>query len=386
MPKLKVDGLRKLKEHKNEEIKQLAVVELAKRGELDESELGVLINDSDAELGYWGYRALIDRGKKFNIEEVRKNWPRNADGPRYPSLLTWYLLKPYKLEELAREILKTYSTEELTECSKWLSLDNELAYLELGLRNGPEVLKQVRKDLEDKFGRIKKVYRDELNNLLLASKEIGQTQNVITVQALIDKFDKESQEYGENRFTKSALKILIRHGEKEDIRFAKQFMASNEQDIKGIATELFVNVADKGELPMLVEIALNSSGEIKEKAARKALAIDEEGSVLEAFLKSNSSVLIKLYFKEKLKKGLLLEKEKIEQLLLNADEDVRGITVAYLMKALGQRRAKLEQILDKYLENKTYYYNTVCWLDRILYAPRKFRELYRKQLSAKLDE
>ena len=72
-------------------------------------------------------------------------------------------------------------------------------------------------------------------------------------------------------------------------------------------------------------------------------------------------------------------------MLLNKDNDIREITVAYLMKELEQRRSSLEQVLDKYLENDSYYYNVVCWLDRILYAPRTFKMIFRKQLAAKLD-
>jgi len=388
MPKLKVDGLRKLKEHKDEKIKQLAVVELAKRGELDENELDVLINDGDVQLRYWGYYTLIDKGKKFDVAEIRKNWPNQRRYMPYtPSLLGSFFthVEVNRLNELIVKILKTYSIEGLTKSLTWLDPDSEFIYLALGLCKGREILGQVRDDLDNKFARIKDAYKAEINELKIQSEKINDQASLNKIQGLIDAFDKTTI-YGENVFTKSALKILMEHGEQEDMRFAKQFMVCDESEIKELATKLFVNLAGENELSALVETALNNTGEIKEKAALKALAIDKEGSVLEAFMESNNSVLIKLYFKEKLKKGKLLEKVKIEQLLLNANEDIREITVAYLMKALRKRRAKLEQILDKYLENQTYYYNTVCWLDRILYAPLKFRELYRKQLSAKLDE
>jgi hypothetical protein len=382
IPKLKIDGLRKLKEHKDEKIKQLVTVELAKSGELNDNELNVLINDSNDDVRYWGYRSLINRGKKFNIEEVIKNWPLKT--PRYPSILTWYSYKSNRLEELKIEILKTYSIEDLTKALTWLAIERELIYLAIGLCKGHEFLGQVRNDLDNKFARIKDVYGAKLNELKIQLEKTDDKTNLNVVLTLIDDFNKDTI-YGENVFTKSTLKILIEYGKKEDIRFAKQFMTSEEPTIKALATKLFVNLASKDDISMLVDIAINNAGDISNKASQKALSLCDDSSVLETFLKSDNRELIKLCLKEKLNKGQFLEKEKVEKLILNTNEDIRVITVAYLMKALGHRRVKLEQILDKYLENQTYYYNVICWLDRILYAPRKFNELYRKQLSAKLD-
>jgi len=385
MPKMKLDGLKRLRNHDSKEIRRLAITELAKRGKLDNNEIEVLKNESDVELRYLGYKALIDKGEKLNIEEVRKSWP-TQNAPSRGSLFGFLTYSGFiRLNEVIAMILKNYSVEELEKSLIWTSPDREFLYLELGLRKGREFLEQVRKDLDNKFERIKKDYIDQLNNLLLVSKKINDSQSANSVQAIIDKFSEESHEYGENALTRSALKILIENGEKEDIRFARQFMKSEDAITKDIAIELLVKLAGKDELSSLVDIAFNNTGGIKDKAACKALSLGNNGSVLEKFIKSNSKTLVKLGLKEKLKKKKILEREKIEKLLLNKDNDIREITVAYLMKELEQRRSSLEQVLDKYLENDSYYYNVVCWLDRILYAPRTFKMIFRKQLAAKLD-
>ena len=60
------------------------------------------------------------------------------------------------------------------------------------------------------------------------------------------------------------------------------------------------------------------------------------------------------------------------------------MAAAYIIEAFNRDKNKLERFLNDYVQNETYYYNVVCWLDRILYAPRSFKIMFRKQLAEKL--
>jgi len=45
----------------------------------------------------------------------------------------------------------------------------------------------------------------------------------------------------------------------------------------------------------------------------------------------------------------------------------------------------VEELLDEYLAKPTYYYNVVCWIDRVLYAPQLMRREFTRKLSGGLN-
>lgn len=380
LTKMDIIGLKKLKDHKNNEIKRYVIIELAKRNELNDNELNNLIDDNNDDMRYWGYRSLIANGKKFNLEEVKKI--RGVQRQSY--LLDWYFPSQDRFDEIKIEILNTYPIDELTANLQWLNTERELIYLVIGLRKGQEGVKQVRVDLENKFARIKDDYQKMLDGLKVQFEKLNDQINLKIVLNLLNDFKKDNA-FGENAFTKSALNILIKYGEQEDIKYAKKFMESKDPSTKELGAKLFITLSTKDDISTLVNIALNSAGDICSEACQKALALSDNNFNIETLLESNNFIIIKLCLKESLSRGYYIKKEKIEKLMLHTNEDVRVITVAYLMKALKKKQAKLKNILDKYLENQTYYYNVVCWLDRIIYAPQIFKKLYRNQLLTKLD-
>jgi len=46
---------------------------------------------------------------------------------------------------------------------------------------------------------------------------------------------------------------------------------------------------------------------------------------------------------------------------------------------------ELERLLERYTtEQGSYYYDVVCWIDRILWSPPRLREMHRRQLRERL--
>jgi len=45
----------------------------------------------------------------------------------------------------------------------------------------------------------------------------------------------------------------------------------------------------------------------------------------------------------------------------------------------------LENLLDNYLKQETYYYNVVTWIDRYLYAMGRYQEFFRMKLVQVLE-
>jgi hypothetical protein len=72
----------------------------------------------------------------------------------------------------------------------------------------------------------------------------------------------------------------------------------------------------------------------------------------------------------------------LEPFLYNDREKIRLKVVAYLSERGSHH--ELEELLRKYTMPPRYFFDVVCWLDRILYAPTRLREAYRTQLSREI--
>lgn len=72
--------------------------------------------------------------------------------------------------------------------------------------------------------------------------------------------------------------------------------------------------------------------------------------------------------------------ERVESLLGFKDDSIRLAALAWVVERYNA--ARLETILTAYFERGFYYYNVVCWLDRVLYAPPPLRQFYKQRLLA----
>jgi hypothetical protein len=72
-------------------------------------------------------------------------------------------------------------------------------------------------------------------------------------------------------------------------------------------------------------------------------------------------------------------KTLFEGFLLDENEKKRQMAVSVLSKTCTAE--ELVRVLERYLEGGRYFYNVVCWLDRLLYAPEPMKRLYLSELN-----
>jgi hypothetical protein len=70
-------------------------------------------------------------------------------------------------------------------------------------------------------------------------------------------------------------------------------------------------------------------------------------------------------------------------LLLSEIDSVRACAIAFIVKSEPDR--ELEEIMASYIAKPQYYYDVVCWLDRILYAPQPLQKYYQNNLVKNLE-
>jgi len=69
----------------------------------------------------------------------------------------------------------------------------------------------------------------------------------------------------------------------------------------------------------------------------------------------------------------------LEPLLKDENDVVRRKVAAFF--AMKFTAEELEALLGRYTSQLPYYFDVVCWLDRILYAPAQLRQFFTRRLN-----
>ncbi|MFX0201269.1 MAG: DUF4062 domain-containing protein [Candidatus Hodarchaeota archaeon] len=380
--KLNGATLAKLQQDENKYLAKVATTELVRREKLSDKELRELTNSGDQYTAYLAYKSLINRKRMLDPDEIMKNWDRYSSRTLLGSLsyTQWR-------DEIILRVFASYSLDDLEKRINWLSSDGYLAYQAWGLKGTKEILIQVREDLQNNFERIRKPAIEKLDKALAFGKGKEVSSRVAEFLSSVDKIRAMAVSEGGpilSQFSESALKILLNHPKPEDLMVAKKFMRSEHVDISQLATEIFLKLATKSDLFELIDVALKKSSRLQEDAGTKVLVFDEDRLAFDKLLGSGDEALVRICLNKSLTDGEPLGNSRIHELLHNKTAKIREMAVAYIMEAFNRNKNKLERFLNDYLKSETYYYNVVCWLDRILYAPRSFKIMFRKKLAEEL--
>lgn len=251
-------------------------------------------------------------------------------------------------------------------------MDGPLIYRILATEHFETISGRIRNDLRDGFDRLRQEAIERMRRQL---GEVG-------VQALADAAT-SIEAFVQRRFTLAALAGLARNGIRGDAEIVRPYLDSSHHDVAIEAVGVLSRFGNEADVMALVAIAKAGRGELRKAAADAALKLDPGGVASEAFLASNDPVLVA--------KGLSLmpyeqavTSNRPVALLNNENLGVRTAALLYLVeKASGP---ELEQTLREYVTQKTYYYNVVCWLDRLLYTPSPLKEMYTRDLRRQSSE
>jgi hypothetical protein len=72
-------------------------------------------------------------------------------------------------------------------------------------------------------------------------------------------------------------------------------------------------------------------------------------------------------------------------LLKSEFDNTRIAALSLIADRLEYNQRKLEEFLDTYLSQRTYYYNIVTWLDRCLYSKGLYYNYYKSKLSRNIE-
>jgi hypothetical protein len=180
-----------------------------------------------------------------------------------------------------------------------------------------------------------------------------------------------------------ALEGLARNGKSKDIVYGRKYLSHPDVFVRFAATQLIRRFGNQSDLQAIVETAQSGLySSLSEFATDTALHISRDKvKTAGILLNLNEPSIAKVVFRFLIENELYLDSAK--ELLRSPNDKVRLQALAYLQKQ--KTGEELEVILSEYNSQNSYYYNVVCYLDRILYASSPLKELFKQRLMQELD-
>lgn len=368
-------------QHPHEEIRSLAVKVLSLRGELSESIAKSLLEDPSAEIKEACYKELIGLGEEFEVNEIMEAF-REPSPSRQPTLLGGMKLPSVDPDEIILLLYNSFTADKLLTILNWYKREGRIAYRALALFHFSIISDRIRSDLDDGFAKLRQESREKLS--LMYGDESKSFQD--KVADIYDEGVSKSNlpDFFTTQLTSAALAGLALHGESADVEIGRRYLTEAKYDVKVEAVRIIEAFGDASDSQTLVDIAKDSYEELKEIAAKAALKLSPGvGGASVALLETEDPILVGLTVKSIWDEEFLDVAGVLEPLLTSKNDSTRIKVLAYFVKKYSEE--ELNSLLSVYLEGSKYYYNVVCWLDRVLYAPPPLKEMFVRELEAKLD-
>jgi len=359
----------------SEEIRRLSLEELIRRGGPPIEVAEKLTKDSSLELRAISFHSLAVRGILPDLKAVRDAL-MDPNGATYGGLLeglSGSLLggprgRPSPdADSIIVTFLCTQSTEKLRSELDWFS-GGYLAYRALALDRFDDFSAELRLDLADKFKR----FQEECASR--RQKEFGDAWSAIYAQW------NDLEEFIRSQFIEAALLGLAKNAEVSDAELARSYLAQSDSSLRNPAVTIISKVGNSSDVPALLMIAKEAYGEVTKEAALAALHLSSNPSEVSTDLMSSGRPeLVKIAYGWMLKQDSDEMDAFFEMELNSNDEAERVRAVSYLSNR--RENVELEKMLKNYLDQGTYYYNVVTWLDRLLYSPPLLREMFVRELE-----
>ena len=342
--------------HESSSIRAMLIKILARRQKLSTAKLRAFLSDPSPAIKEACLEQLIRQGVQVSTDEIRKSVSPSLLTGSDPDPLILMLFQPFDYETLISNV-------------DWFSLDGEIAYKALALNHFSRVSGRIRSDLQDRFETLRS---NSIKNLYASCGELAND--------LVKNFaEKGGDDYVRDRFVAAALAGLAESGEPGDVVIARQYLERGDA-VRVEAVRILSRFGEASDADTLFSIARTSYGQLKEHAAKAAIKLlPGSDGALRLLLEGEDRILMKLAVNALLdedpeKVGLLLE-----PLLDRKDDNIRLVALTYFLRRYSDEQ--LEQLLHQYLDKPSYYYNIVCWLDRILFAPPPLKDHFRRELA-----
>lgn len=386
----------------DEDIKFLAIEELKRKNGLTDDIASSLLEDSSGRVAEVCYRHLIQHGKTFSpidiyvkVHDETYNRQHGSDN--------FFRDPPYAdAKAVILEIYKSYPEKELWELVDWQQ-DIDLgyvAYKALALYHFNKVSSRIRDDLNQEFKSYADPYFEAATIRRIKQKEEEKSQpfsmNLFSSgfasawnrkrnekELTPEDSAKSDTEEVKSKYIAAALAGIARNGEPDDIIFGRRYLKRDEYDVLVEAVEIIKRFGDEDDIQNLINVVKKKEGVLQVSAALTALRLSpdvkETARALLLAAKEDLASVVIGYLADEQDVGAI--SEFLEPLLLEESDIVRRKVVAFFAKKFTKE--ELEELLGRYT-TQAYYYDVVCWLDKVLYAPTQLKLFFTRNQEDEL--
>jgi len=389
------EGLLKGVSHAARSLRPICARELVRRKRLTTDLARALLQDESLALRKICLVLLIENGERFGADQIRSLLALPSGETARSALFSG---REYAdADDVVYCQFAQIKYEDLVEHIKWSSLDGPIAYRVLGERHFPQMQSRIRQDLSDNFESLwQKVVGEisgETNSIVLRAAEqakkvpmppafLQELRNAVMTK-LISPYEK-LKPFLRERYATAALAALAKNGEGTDLPFARKRLAEKEGTYYGEvhfqAMKMIERFGSSEDVDLLLTVARDSSGETKELAAKVAIGLSPgPDGAARRLLETGDSVLFRLAVESLFGTSSPEVKDLMKSCLMSEESHKRIQSLRYLVRVCEP--PEVADMLRAYTSVGNYYYNVVCWLDRLLYAPEPLRTAYRRELD-----
>jgi hypothetical protein len=281
-------------------------------------------------------------------------------------------------------LYKLYNTrdeEELRAGITWSSIKSPIRYAALADENYDEFETTLKEDIASGFERIR-------------SEEVRRLESAFgtAAEGMIEKLD-EYEGFIRGSFYRAAFEVLAQHATPDDLEIARSFTSDPHQSVlKDTTLEYALDIigqfGTEEDVDLIEPFVISSRYNLRYKAASMLLELDPERRQEHALdlLGQDDWKLKKLVLRYSLDEEDVLPIDSVRELLYESDEQTRLGALAYLVQKLDD--GEIEDLLEDYPNADDfdfYYYDVICWLDRLVHAPDPIGEWYRDSLTERLE-
>ena len=174
---------------------------------------------------------------------------------------------------------------------------------------------------------------------------------------------------------------MAKHGNEDDIKYARRYFGKTAHGIAdNAALKILFKYGNSSDVKKILEIASSAYGEKKKSALKTAYKLTKnKAALINKLLKDDDSDQSKIAI-NLLARGTSTKKIEIAKKLLNFKTEKRRLE-GLAMLSEKYSSPQLEALLEEYIDQKSYYYNVVTWIDKCIYSKGQHRSFFHKELS-----
>ena len=359
---------KKLLTHWSEEVKFRVVQKLASI--LTDDELKMLAADKAASIRGLALKEMIRRDypiKLADISSAFKNKPKRGLLSSIWSLVDYG--EDVTEEEVFKYFFARYSEDELRKAINWLGTGKEVAYQVLVEKFFIKDKEVIESDLKTGFSRIKSNYIEESKALYSTKEEL----------AKLDELDS----YIKSKFLVRLVKGLEAVTEPEVLKLARIALeldhGYDRSEILSSILNIFDNFGEDQDVEKIKSHFDDFKSDDKVKAVSVLLKLSRNNlDVVKFLLAKEEDRITRAVFLQALHNKKLISLKTAKEYLFHKRDSIRLAALAHISETWGP--SQLKNILPEVLSNDSYFYNVVCYMDRLLYAHKSLKSVYKQDL------